>query len=74
MKSNNVIKTILLFSLFFSVGSISAQPGDPDEDPDAENALVDPAPIGDYVIPMMVLGVVTAFVLFKKKDLIVKKN
>lgn len=74
MKYSNVTKTILLFVFFFFVGSIAAQPGGPDEDPDSDDAPLNPAPIGDYVIPMLVLGVATAFVVLRKKEPVVKKS
>lgn len=74
MKYNSLTKTVLVFVFFFFVGSIAAQPGGPDEDPDSEEAPLDPVPIGDYVIPMFIVGVATAFVLLKKRDPMVKKS
>lgn len=74
MKSSNITKTILALAFFFFVGTIYADPIDPDEDPDEEEAPLNPAPIGDYIIPMFVVGVVTAFVLLRKKDLMVKNS
>ena len=42
-------------------------PEDPDDNVDLEDADLDPAPINDYLIPMLVLGAATAFILIKKK-------
>ena len=42
-------------------------PEDPDPDPDGPSEPLDPAPIGDYLIPMFIVGIATAFILLKKK-------
>jgi hypothetical protein len=68
MKSNKVTKTILTLVLFFSLSAAFAQlPEDPDDTVDPIGAPLNPAPIGDYLIPMLVLGMATAFILLKKK-------
>jgi hypothetical protein len=68
MKSNKVTKTILTLVLFFSISLAFAQPPeDPDDGSDPIGAPLDPAPIGDYLLPMLVLGIATAFILLKKK-------
>lgn len=68
MKLNKMIKIVLTLVFFFSLSSAFAQvPEDPEQDPDPGNAPLDPAPIGDYLLPMLVLGVATAFILLKKK-------
>jgi hypothetical protein len=55
------IKPLVLFFLLFSNTMIFAQaPSDPGQDPGA-------APISDYIIPMLVLGIVLGFFLFKKR-------
>ena len=74
MKSNTVIKTILIVVFFFFVGSISAQPVDPDDEWDPEDAPLNPVPISDYILPMLVVGVATAFFVLRKKDLQVKNS
>ncbi len=62
-----VTKTILTLLFFFTISGVFAQlPEDPDDDIDPGDAPLDPAPIGDYLIPMLVLGVATAFILLKK--------
>jgi hypothetical protein len=54
--------------MFFSLSAAFAQrPEDPDDTVDPIGAPLDPAPIGDYLIPMLVLGMATAFVLLRKK-------
>ena len=68
MKINKVTKTLLILAFFFSVSGVFAQlPEDPDDDVDGPGDALDPAPISDYLIPMLVIGVATAFVLLKKK-------
>jgi hypothetical protein len=68
MKSNRTTKTILTLICFLALSSVFAQgPADPDPTADDPGADLNPAPIGDYVLPMLILGVVTAFVLLKKK-------
>ena len=68
MKFNNLSKTILTLVFFFTVSGVFAQlPEEPGEDPDDNDAPLDPAPISDYLIPMLMVGVATAFILLKKK-------
>ena len=68
MKLNTVTKIIFTLVFFFGVSSAFAQfPEDPDPDPDGPEEPLDPAPISDYLIPMLILGVGTAFVLLNKK-------
>ena len=68
MKLNKVTKIIFTLVFFFAVSSVFAQfPEDPDPDPDGPSEPLDPAPIGDYLIPMLIVGVATAFILLKKK-------
>ncbi len=56
------IKTILITFLLFSSSFIFADdnPFDPGADPGI-------APINDYTIPMIVLGIALSFLLIKKK-------
>ena len=71
MKLNKVIKTILTLVLFLSLSSAFAQPGgEPDAGGSEDNggSQLDPAPIGDYILPMLILGVATAYVLLRKKS------
>ena len=68
MKLNKVTKIIFTLVLFFGVSSVFAQfPEDPGDEVDPGDAPLDPAPIGDYLIPMLIAGVATAFILLKKK-------
>ena len=68
MKLNKVTKIIFTLVFFFGVSSAFAQfPEDPDDDIDNPGDDLDPAPIGDYIIPMLIMGVGTAFILLKKK-------
>jgi hypothetical protein len=68
MKLNKVTKIIFTLVFVFGVSSAFAQfPEDPDPDPDDPSEPLDPAPIGDYLIPMFIVGVATAFILLKKK-------
>ena len=68
MKLNKVTKIIFTLVFFFGVSTAFAQfPEDPDPDPDGPSEPLDPAPIGDYLIPMFIVGIATAFILLKKK-------
>ena len=67
MKLTKLTKPFLMLAFFFAVSGVCAQPTDPEQDPDDENAPLDPAPISDYLIPMLVVGVATAFVLIKRQ-------
>lgn len=68
MKLNNVTKAILTLVFFFSVSNTFAQlPEDPDDDVDGPGDALDPAPINDFLVPMLILGIATAFILLKKK-------
>jgi hypothetical protein len=69
MKSNKIVKLLLPFIFLFVVSITSAQ-GPIDEgltDEDDDGAPLNPLPIEDYVIPMLLLGIATAFVLLRKK-------
>ena len=57
------IKSIVLTFLLFSSSLIFA------EDPNPLDPGTDPgiAPINDYIVPMIVLGIVLSFFLLKKK-------
>ncbi|MDD3004015.1 hypothetical protein [Flavobacterium sp.] len=68
MKLSKLTKPFLMLAFFFVVSSVSAQfPEEPGEDPDDSEAPLDPAPISDYLIPMLLVGVATAFVLLKRQ-------
>jgi hypothetical protein len=57
------IKSIVLMFLLFSNSLIFA------DDPNPLDPGVDPgvSPINDYIIPMIVLGIVLSFIFLKKK-------
>lgn len=75
MTINRLTKIALTVLFFFGINSASAQfPEDPDPNPDPENEPLNPAPISDYLIPMLVIGVATAFILLKKNELVVKNS
>jgi len=57
------IKPILIAFLFFSNSLIFAQDIDP-FDPGADPGIV---PIKNYIIPMIVLGIVLSFFILKKR-------
>ena len=60
--------TIVALMFCMSVTTAFAQPEQPDDALDAENADLNPAPIGDYVLPMLLLGVATAYILVRRKQ------
>jgi hypothetical protein len=57
------IKSIVLTFLLFSSSLIFAEDLNP-LDPGADPGI---APINDYIVPMIVLGIVLSFFLLKKK-------
>ena len=68
---NNIKTLVLSFALsIYSMTTFAANSGEEDF-----IAMVDPsdpgsdpgAPIGDYIIPMLLLGIATSFYLFKKR-------
>lgn len=64
-------KKFLYMIVFFLLCSFPAMAGDfdeADETEDLDNDLLNPTPIDDYIIPMLVLGVATAFYLVRKKE------
>jgi hypothetical protein len=65
IKINKIVKIILPFVFLFVVSIASAQVDEGLEDLDG--APLQPLPIKDYVIPMLLLGITTAFVLLRKK-------
>ena len=61
-----IIKTLVLYFLLFSNTFIFAQaPFDPGQDPGT-------LPINDYIIPMLLIGIVIGYRLLKQKKLIAK--
>lgn len=68
MKLNRKIKTVLTLVLFLAVSTVFAQvPTEGDESEEPLGSPLDPTPISDYLLPMLVIGVATAFILLKKK-------
>lgn len=72
MKFNNIIKTILAVVLFMVVTNTFAQPPGSEPDPggaedNSESPLEPGAPIADFILPMLMVGVATAYVLLRKK-------
>ena len=67
MKQNKIFKLAILVLFFVATLSVHAQPSDPELDPDDEGADLNPAPISDYLLPMLIIGVATAFILLRTK-------
>ena len=72
MKLNKVIKIVLTLVLFLAVSSGFAQgPADvpdPGGTEDTPGSPLEPgAPIADYILPMLVVGIATAYVMLRKK-------
>lgn len=68
MNFNKLSTTIVALMFCLGVTTAFAQPEQPDDALDAENADLNPAPIGDYVLPMLLIGVVTAYILVRRKQ------
>jgi len=71
MKISSTLKTLYILALFFCINSTFATPGEGDSNEDSGGAPLEPsaAPIDDYLIPMLIMGAVTAFVLLRKKSI-----
>lgn len=70
MTKNKVMKTVLTFVLLFAVSiSYAETPVNPNEenDPAGDENLNPAAPISDYLLPMLIIGVATAFILLRTK-------
>lgn len=68
MNKNTVIKTLYTLALFFTfVTGFAQTPVEPDPTLDDPADPLNPAPIGDYLVPMFILGIATAYVLLRKK-------
>lgn len=68
MNKNAFIKTILTLVCFLAITTAFAQPAEVPGGGDNPGDPMEPvAPIGDYVLTMLVLGVATAYVLLRKK-------
>lgn len=68
MKLNRFFKSLLLFAFFLvSFGAMAQAPVEPDPDLDDPSDPLNPAPIANYILPMLVVGIVTAYVLLRKK-------
>ena len=69
MKITKISKALLTLVFLFSFSGVFAQlPEDPDPDVDGPGDDLNPAPIGDYMAPMLILGIATAYVLLRKKN------
>ena len=70
---NNALK-IIVFCLITlsSLNSIAQTPGTEDEIANNLESTTADAPVSDYVIPMIVIGVLLSFSLLKKKNQFVK--
>ena len=69
MNFRKIIKSFLLLVLFFiTFQGVAQTPGEPDEGTGGDGNL-NPAPIENYIVPMLLIGVVTAFVLLKPRSI-----
>jgi hypothetical protein len=67
---NRVIKAIVFCSIIlFSLNSIAQIPGEEDQSGGLENTSND-LPISDYIIPMLLLGVIIGFRYHRKPNLL----
>jgi hypothetical protein len=69
---NNALKIIVFCLITLSSLNSIAQPGVEDASGTGNLEGTDTAPISDYIIPMLVIGVVLSFSLLRKKNQFVK--
>jgi hypothetical protein len=70
MKLKSTLNVLYILALFFCINSTFANPGEGDPTTDPGGAPLNPAdqaPIDDYLVPMLIMGTITAFVLLRKK-------
>jgi hypothetical protein len=74
MKNNALKKIVFCLITLSSLNSIAQTPGTEDSSGTTGNleGIDNTAPINDYIIPMLVIGVLLSFSLLKKKNQFVK--
>ena len=70
----NIIKTVVFCVMIVSSINAVAQPGVEDAISDLEGTTVDAngTPISDYIIPMLLIGIVIGYRLLKQKNQLAK--
>ena len=71
---NKAINTVMfcLILLFNFYGIAQETPGDDNFDGNLEDLDAPPGPINDYIIPMLLIGIVIGYRLLKQKKLFAK--
>ena len=70
---NKAIKTIVFCVMFLSsINAIAQQPGINDVTGELEFTDTSTTPISDYIIPMLLIGIVIGYRLFKQKKQLAK--
>jgi len=69
MKISSTLKVLYILALFFCINTTFAFPSETDPTTDPGSAPLNPAPIDDYLVPMLIMGAVTAFVLLRRKSI-----
>jgi hypothetical protein len=69
---NNALKIIVFCLITLSSLNSIAQPGTEDEIANNLESTTADAPISDYIIPMLVIGVLLSFSLLRKNNQFVK--
>ena len=69
---NKAIKTILFCVMIVSSINAIAQPSDEDFSSNLEGTDATTSPISDYIIPMLLIGVVIGYRLLKQKKQLAK--
>jgi hypothetical protein len=69
---NNALKIIVFCLITLSSLNSIAQPGTEDEIANNLESTTADAPISDYIIPMIVIGVLLSFSLLRKNNQLVK--
>ena len=62
-------KFVFFLTLWLLVSQpVAAQFDEPDNDEDSSESEINPAPIDDYILPFLIMGMATGYYLIRKKQ------